>query len=68
MTVSQQQALVSLLQDGDAATVGLVKGQLMQGGEACLADRLSCGSEALMRVSLTPGGFVSLRSRCGPLP
>jgi hypothetical protein len=38
MTVPQQQALVSLLQDGDAATVGLVKGQLMQGGEACLAE------------------------------
>jgi hypothetical protein len=38
MTVSQQQARVSLLQDGDAATVGLVKGQLMQGGEACLAE------------------------------
>jgi len=38
MTASQQQALVSLLQDGDAATVGLVKGQLMQGGEACLAE------------------------------
>ena len=38
MTDSQQRALVSLLQDGDAATVGLVKGQLMQGGEACLAE------------------------------
>jgi hypothetical protein len=38
MTVSQQQALVSLLQDGDAATVGLVKGQLIQGGDACLAE------------------------------
>ena len=38
MTVSQQQALVSLLEDGDAATVGLVKGQLVQGGDACLAE------------------------------
>ena len=38
MTASQQQALVSLLQDGDAATVGLVKGQLVQGGDACLAE------------------------------
>jgi hypothetical protein len=38
MTVSQQQALVSLLQDGDAATVGLVKGQLVQGGDARLAE------------------------------
>jgi hypothetical protein len=38
MTASQQQALVSLLQDGDAATVGLVKGQLIQGGDACLPE------------------------------
>jgi len=38
MTASQQQALVSLLQDGDAATVGLVKGQLIQGGNACLPE------------------------------
>ncbi|MCE0524015.1 MAG: transglutaminase-like domain-containing protein [Methylacidiphilales bacterium] len=38
MTVSQQQALVSLLQDGDAATVGLVKGQLIQGGDERLAE------------------------------
>src|ERR1700678_2035498 len=38
MTASQQQALVSLLQDGDAATVGLVKGQLIQGGDARLAE------------------------------
>jgi hypothetical protein len=38
MTESQQQALVSLLQEGDAATVGLVKGQLIQGGDACLAE------------------------------
>ena len=38
MTVSQQQALVSLLQDGDAATIGLVKGQLIQGGDARLAE------------------------------
>jgi regulator of sirC expression with transglutaminase-like and TPR domain len=32
MTTSQQQALVSLLQDGDADTVGMVKGQLLEGG------------------------------------
>jgi regulator of sirC expression with transglutaminase-like and TPR domain len=32
MTTSQQQALVSLLQDGDADTVGLVKGQLLESG------------------------------------
>ena len=38
MTASQQQALVSLLQDGDAVTVGLVKGQLIQGGNARLAE------------------------------
>src|SRR5271170_7419587 len=38
MTASQQQAIVSLLQDGDAATVGLVKGQLIQGGDARLAE------------------------------
>jgi len=38
MTTSQQQALVSLLQDGDAATIGLVKGQLIQGGDARLAE------------------------------
>ncbi len=38
MTAAQQQALVSLLQDGDAATVGLVKGQLIQGGDARLAE------------------------------
>jgi hypothetical protein len=38
MTVSQQEALVSLLQDGDATTVGLVKGQLIQGGDSCLAE------------------------------
>lgn len=38
MTASQQQALVSLLQDGDAATVGLVKGQLIEGGHARLAE------------------------------
>ena len=38
MTSSQQQALVSLLQDGDAATVGLVKGQLIEGGDARLAE------------------------------
>jgi hypothetical protein len=38
MTTSQQQALVSLLQDGDVAMVGLVKGQLIEGGSARLAE------------------------------
>jgi hypothetical protein len=38
MTTSQQQALVSLLQDGDAATIGLVKDQLIEGGDARLAE------------------------------
>src|SRR5476649_520370 len=38
MTVSQQQALVSLLQDGDAATVGLIKGKLIEGGHARLPE------------------------------
>lgn len=32
MTTSQQLALVSLLQDGDNATVGMVKDQLLEGG------------------------------------
>jgi regulator of sirC expression with transglutaminase-like and TPR domain len=32
MTTSQQLALVSLLQDGDAATIGMVKDQLLEGG------------------------------------
>jgi regulator of sirC expression with transglutaminase-like and TPR domain len=32
MTTSQQLALVSLLQDGDTATVGMVKDQLLEGG------------------------------------
>jgi regulator of sirC expression with transglutaminase-like and TPR domain len=36
MSQSQQQALVSLLQEGDEATVGLVKGQLIEAGEAQL--------------------------------
>jgi len=40
MTVSQQQALVSLLQDGDAVTVDLVKGKLIEGGHACLEEYL----------------------------
>jgi regulator of sirC expression with transglutaminase-like and TPR domain len=38
MTQSQQKALVSLLQEGDAATVGLVKGQLIEGGHEQLAE------------------------------
>jgi regulator of sirC expression with transglutaminase-like and TPR domain len=38
MTVSQQQALVSLLQDGDAVTIGLVKGKLIEGGQARLSE------------------------------
>jgi len=40
MTTSQQRALVALLQDGDAATVGLVKGKLIEGGEERLAEYL----------------------------
>jgi len=40
MTASQQQALVSLLHDGDAATVGLVKGKLLEGGHARLPEYL----------------------------
>jgi regulator of sirC expression with transglutaminase-like and TPR domain len=32
MTTSQQLALVSLLQDGDNATIGMVKDQLLEGG------------------------------------
>ena len=38
MTASQQQALVSLLQDGDAVTVGLVKGKLIEGGHERLPE------------------------------
>ena len=38
MTSAQQLALVSLLQDGDAATVGLVKDKLIEGGEARLQE------------------------------
>jgi len=40
MTTSQQMALVSLLQDGDAATVGLVKGKLLEGGKERLPEYL----------------------------
>jgi len=38
MTISQQQALVSLLQDGDVSTIGLIKGKLLEGGLARLAE------------------------------
>ena len=38
MTISQQQALVSLLQDGDVTTVGLIKGKLLEGGQERLAE------------------------------
>ena len=38
MKASQQQALVSLLQDGDAVTVGLVKGKLIEGGHERLSE------------------------------
>jgi hypothetical protein len=38
MKTSQQQALVSLLQDGDASTVRLVKGKLIEGGDARLPE------------------------------
>lgn len=40
MTASQQQALVSLLQDGDAVTVGLIKGKLIEGGHERLPEYL----------------------------
>jgi regulator of sirC expression with transglutaminase-like and TPR domain len=38
MTMSQQKALVSLLEEGDAATVGLVKGKLLEGGHENLPE------------------------------
>ena len=38
MTSSQKKALVSLLQDGDADTVGLVKGKLIEGGATHLSE------------------------------
>jgi regulator of sirC expression with transglutaminase-like and TPR domain len=38
MTLSQQKALVSLLQDEDADTVGLVKGKLIEGGHTQLSE------------------------------
>ena len=38
MTDSQQKALVSLLQEGDETTVGLVKGKLLEGGHAHLPE------------------------------
>jgi len=38
MTISQQQALVSLLQDGDVSTIGLIKGKLIEGGQAHLSE------------------------------
>ena len=38
MTASQKKALVSLLQDADADTVGLVKGKLIESGDANLSD------------------------------
>src|SRR5271154_1531701 len=38
MTASQQQALVSLLEDGDAVTIGLVKDKLIEGGHARLPE------------------------------
>src|SRR5579871_883919 len=38
MTTSQQLALVSLLQDGDAVTVGMVKTQLLGGGPQKVAE------------------------------
>ncbi len=46
MTASQQQALVSLLQDGDAATLGLIKGKLIEAGQ----DRLPEYIELLGRA------------------
>jgi regulator of sirC expression with transglutaminase-like and TPR domain len=38
MKASQQQALVSLLQDGDISTIDLVKGKLIEGGHAHLPE------------------------------
>jgi regulator of sirC expression with transglutaminase-like and TPR domain len=38
MTLSQQQALVSLLQDGDVSTIGLIKGKLLEGGQERLVE------------------------------
>jgi regulator of sirC expression with transglutaminase-like and TPR domain len=38
MTTSQKKALVSLLQDGDADTVGLVKGKLIESGHTHLSE------------------------------
>ncbi|MCE0482713.1 MAG: transglutaminase-like domain-containing protein [Methylacidiphilales bacterium] len=38
MTASQQKALVSLLQDGDADTIGLIKGKLIEGGQERLPE------------------------------
>jgi len=54
MTSSQRQALVSLLQEGDAATVGLVKGKLIEGGHAQLPEyqRLLSLATGLARQSL----------------
>jgi ribonuclease HII len=38
MKASQQQALVSLLQDGDASTISLIKGKLIEGGHQRLPE------------------------------
>jgi len=38
MKASQQQALISLLQTGDTATLGLIKGQLIEGGPTRLPE------------------------------
>lgn len=46
MTASQQQALVSLLKDGDASTVGLVKGKLIEGGDAHLPEYMELLTQA----------------------
>lgn len=57
MKASQQHALVSLLEDGDASTIGLVKGKLIEGGHARLPEykellRLATGpaKESLLEV------------------
>ena len=74
MTASQQQALVSLLQDGDAATVGLVKGQLIQGGDARLAEytellRSAAGSGQGEPAGSHPGNRSVADARgCFPRP
>jgi hypothetical protein len=46
MTTAQQRALVSLLQDSDSATVGLVRDQLLEGGPDRVPEYLALLKEA----------------------